>query len=242
MQRIIDPVRQGRYGTLFLELVVVVLGILLALGFDQWRQEREEAVLETEYLLALQADLKEDLRVFDERIFPEIEMRLKVSAHLRSFTPENVPETLQEQRAFVDSISMAGYMNTFNPRRIAMDDMLATGNLRLISNKQLRFTLLEYYDSIEKWQPYDDWARKLIWENFRNEFTGFIPLDAVHMSAEGRSATPRDSFVEIVNNETFQRGLLNVRFMAGWQQQRYEAIYEEANELVNAIEEEIPTS
>ncbi len=239
IRRLLNHAHQAQYGTLFFELVVVVIGILFALSIDDWRQEREELEHEHEYLVAIKADLQEDLRMFDERIFPEIKMRLEKSKQLGQVTPESVPESLEAQRMFVDDIGRAGFMNTYRPRRNAMDDMLATGNLRLLSNRQLRLDLLGYYDKVEQMQPYDDWGRKLIWENFRNEFTGFIPLDAVHMRAQNREAAPRESFVAIVQNEIFQRGLLNVRGMAEWQQQRYKGIYDEVSRLIEIVDEEI---
>lgn len=239
IRRLLNHARQAQYGTLFFELVVVVMGILIALSIDEWRQEREELEHEHEYLVAIKADLQEDLRMFDERIFPEIKMRLEKSEQLGQVTPESVPESLEAQRTFVDDIGRAGFMYTYRPRRNALDDMLATGNLRLISNRQLRLDLLGYYDKIEQMQPYDDWGRKLVWENFRNEFTGFIPLDVVHMRVQNRKAAPRESFVAIVQNEIFQRGLLNVRGVAAWQQQRYKGMYDEASQLIKIVDEEI---
>ncbi len=166
-------------------------------------------------------------------------MRLEKSEQLKQFTRDNVPETLDEQRTFILDINFAGFMNTYQPRRNAMDDLLATGNLKLIRNHELRLDLLDFYNELARWEPYDDWARKLIWEGYRNEFTGFIPLDAVNMSREGRSAAPRESFATIVENEVFQRGLLNVGFMAGWQKGRYEWVYERIGALVASLDEEI---
>ena len=60
--------------------------------------------------------------------------------------------------------------------------------------------LLNFYSEAERWEPYDEFARELIWKGYRNESTGFIPLDAVHMSAEGRDPAPRESFVTIIES------------------------------------------
>lgn len=239
IRRLLNSVRQAQFGVLLIELFILVIGILIALGIDEWRQEYDDRISEGEYLLAIKADLEHDLRSFDERIFPEIELRLEKSERLKQFTSENVPETLEAQRVFVADIDQTGFMNTYRPRRNAMDDMLATGNLRLIRNSDLRLELLNFYNEVENWQPYDEFARELIWRGYRNENTGFIPLDAVHMSAEGRDAAPRESFVAIVESEIFQRGLLNVGFMAGWQKFRYEHIQEAIIQLIAAIDEEI---
>ena len=236
LRRLLTSAKNANSGTLLLELSVLVFGILVALGIDEWRQELDDREAEREYLLAIRADLEYDLRSFDERIFPEIEMRLAISEKLRNFNPRNVPETLEAQREFVNEINMAGFMNTYRPRRSTMDDMLSTGNLRLISNRQLRLDLLNFYNETENWQPYDEYARKLIWEDYRNENTGFIPLNAVHMSAEGREAAPRESMVAIVDSEVFQRGLLNVRFMAGWQKMRYKALYDSIEQLIHKVD------
>ncbi len=151
----LDSVRRGQFGVLFAELMVLVIGILVALGIDQWRQDRDDRIAEREYLLAIKSDLQNDLQSINERIFPEIELRMEKSAHLRTFTPDDAPETLEEQRAFIFDINQAGFMNTFQPRRNAMDDLLATGNLRLIRNRALRLELLNFYSEAERWEPYD---------------------------------------------------------------------------------------
>ena len=51
---------------LFAETLVVVLGILIALGLDDYRTERYEQKLAIEYLHRLKADVALDLRYLNE--------------------------------------------------------------------------------------------------------------------------------------------------------------------------------
>ena len=44
IRRITASIRKADYGALFLEVIVLVLGILLALAVDRWNQERLDAV------------------------------------------------------------------------------------------------------------------------------------------------------------------------------------------------------
>ncbi len=233
IRRLADSFRRADFGTLLLELIVVVVGILLALGVDTWWDSRAEEDLKREYLRSLHDSLQQDLAFMDDRILPEIELRIETSEHLKQVTPDTVPVTLEDQRDFVMDINRAGYFAVFRPQRSVIDDLVATGNLRLIDDAALRRSLLDYYERADNWAPYDEFARDLIWRKFRNEGTGFIPLEAVHMSKEGRAAAPVESMVAIVESEVFQRGLLNVGFMANWYKQRYE---NERDALVELIE------
>ena len=56
----------GNFRWLVAETIVVVLGILIALGVDDFRTDRADRRLEIEYVRRLQDDLKHDLLFLSE--------------------------------------------------------------------------------------------------------------------------------------------------------------------------------
>ncbi len=46
------------------ELIIVAAGVLIALGVNQWQQDRGDRVLELKYADRLKADLQEDINRF----------------------------------------------------------------------------------------------------------------------------------------------------------------------------------
>jgi hypothetical protein len=65
VRRFAQLIRQADYGTLFLELFVVVVGILIAFQIEGWAEERRERSLERDYLVRLKADLQAEIREMD---------------------------------------------------------------------------------------------------------------------------------------------------------------------------------
>jgi len=86
-------------GALFAELVVVVVGILLALGIDQAMAERADRELETAYLAALREDFEATLTWTAEN-GPRINSDREASALL-------LAEVLDGDTAIRDSVAVA---------------------------------------------------------------------------------------------------------------------------------------
>jgi len=175
IRRLTDNLRHADFSSLLLNLIVVVLGILLDLGADAWWEKHVENDLKREYSLSLQDSLEEDLKAMDERMLPEIEMRIAVSERLQKVTPETVPVTLEDQRAFVRDIDRAGYLSVIQPQRSVIDDLIATGNQHLIDDAALRRSVLDYYELADFWAPYDAWSREVIWGKYRTRPPGSFP-------------------------------------------------------------------
>ena len=55
----------SNYGTLALELVVVVLGILIAFQIDRWGEDRRDREHEFDYLARLKNDLQIEIQSMD---------------------------------------------------------------------------------------------------------------------------------------------------------------------------------
>ena len=58
LPRIRKYIPEANYGTLALEVFVVIIGILIALGIDEWREDVEDAKIVREYIHQLIGDLR----------------------------------------------------------------------------------------------------------------------------------------------------------------------------------------
>lgn len=218
------------------EILLIVAGILLALGIDEWRQDQQERELEREYLEAIKVGLEGDLAEIEDRIFPEIESRLAAAARLNQLSVDDPPLRREEQLQVTSDINTAGFMRTFTAKRAAIDDLISTGNLKLIRDQSLRLALLEYFDEVSKWQPYDEWSRHLIWYEFRTEVTRIVPIELQQVRLGERDAASRETMLELIDNPVFQYGLINVRGSANWQRGRYGAIADRIKAIIADLE------
>ena len=134
------------------EIVLMVIGILIALQINNWNEQRKERLQEKKYLERFEVELNTDL----ENILNSINInksRIKRTEFLLR-TIENPQLAEDSSSYFIKSIQHAGY--TFKPiiSDNAFEELKSSGNLSLISNETLRIALQKYYSwtsNIEQW-------------------------------------------------------------------------------------------
>ena len=118
---------------------MVVIGILIALGINNWNEERKNSVFEKEILVQISENLKKDrqnLNTIIANARRAVECSEKTLAHERG-TP--APDSL---RYWLGSIVQ---FDRFQPLTNAYEVLKSKG-LDLVSNKELRFLMGTYYD------------------------------------------------------------------------------------------------
>ena len=129
------------------ELVLVVVGILIALYIDSWVDERKDRELEKSYLEALLVDLD----AIDEAISLKLEYE---EAFLRA--AESAYVAVQGRGAGYGVEDLARWVSTLTVRNTlwidspAYSDLINTGNLDLITDRGFRTSLLRYFDDVER--------------------------------------------------------------------------------------------
>lgn len=125
---------------LIAEVVVIVLGVLIALGIDSLRERVAEARLERAYLVQLIEDLAETERQIEsalQRTASAEESAAKLLDHLRS-----------SQRPDADSIrswlSAARYVNNPVPVLGTVEALVSTGDLRLLQDPTARVAVTRW--------------------------------------------------------------------------------------------------
>ncbi|MHC4989686.1 MAG: hypothetical protein ACYTGC_01795, partial [Planctomycetota bacterium] len=63
-----ESIRKADYGTLLLEMFVLVVGILLALAVDRWNQDRLDAIETAQVVERLKSDTVRNLAMFEETL------------------------------------------------------------------------------------------------------------------------------------------------------------------------------
>ncbi|MBK8515345.1 MAG: hypothetical protein IPL55_03370 [Saprospiraceae bacterium] len=132
----------------FGEIVLVVIGILIALQINNWNENRKERIQEKIYLKRFEVELNTD----NENILNSISVNksriLRAKFLLRAI--EN-PQLAEDSSSYlIKSIEHAGY--TFMPiiSDNAFEELKSSGNLSLISNEDLRVALQKYYSWTSK--------------------------------------------------------------------------------------------
>ena len=152
-RRILDDLRELRWGQVFVELLLLVFGILIALAVNGWIEDRRDARVEHEYLELLVRDLDRDLAVLQEVVDFET---AQVTAAAQAYHAIRNGVAPQERDAIATKLGQLTARRTLRLSRATYSDLLSTGNLRLIRNGALRDRIVRLYETNERLQSIRD--------------------------------------------------------------------------------------
>lgn len=128
------------------EIILVVVGILIALQVNNWNQLNNEKILEKEYLSSLLQDLDFDINSYrttirsDSSKVENARLLLQKFKQAETWTKDDLANTFRE-------IAINANMKV---QRVTIDEIKSSGRITLIRNKELRLHLMTYYANLEK--------------------------------------------------------------------------------------------
>jgi len=187
----------------FGEIVLVVIGILIALQINNWNQGRIESNEEQAALINLGQDFEYNLKVLDSLIDYEINIRKLQFTILSHTGTKPKPKTEIE---FNVALNTATHLAEFYPRNGSLDDLLNSGNLGIIKNRKLR-------KSLSSWKPILDQikAREKIAISEIEEIEYLISKKGswLNIDAVSNSKTIENNFFPESGFDVDNRNLLN---------------------------------
>jgi uncharacterized protein with PQ loop repeat len=126
------------------EIILVVIGILIALQLNNWNIERLNKIEEQSYLKAIKTDLKKDVLLLKDLVH-DINIELITLEKIKKgLTSDST--TINQNVAFTNSL-----LTTFSflPEKATIEDLKSSGKLNLLANKIVKDTLLSYYNYVD---------------------------------------------------------------------------------------------
>ena len=153
------------------EILLVMIGILLALQVSNWNQVRKDRNTEKEYLLAIQEDLKQDiafisgisrqqLRKLYSYKYADSSFILRYSVSLDTY---EITDTMFNLRSIISAT------RTYRPTNGTYSALISEGQSKLLQNRELFNKIQKVYElemasvtmvGLEAWQQ----ANALLWE------------------------------------------------------------------------------
>ena len=160
------------------EVLLVVIGILIALSINNWNEDRKNKLKETAYLEGIKTDLEGDIKYID-LLLPYNNRRLKRYARLDSLVQLKSDKIFEIE--FSDIFNLSNQTGTFYPRSGAYSSLINENSAGLIQNKELLTNIKSLYDiqyvrASLLGQELDDISTKIKWErrlDFRQELEGY---------------------------------------------------------------------
>lgn len=225
----------------FFEVGLVVIGILIAFQIDTWNNERQLRQKEIQYLSFIQDGLLSDRQRIESVIAGNDEKNKSVTFLFDIFSGEISNEEAVD--ALLAHVYVFGVYDVFIPNRIAFDNMVSAESIELISDRDLRILLSEYYSNISPFNGTQERVGQItrrVVDIMVDEFThsgqeaGLLVFS--NPGIRGKSE------VTIHQNESFIGNLFLLQTVTQGQSDDLAQKLELIGRLLQAIEEQLGTS
>jgi len=128
------------------EIVLVVIGILIALSINNWNQDRNDAKREISYLnnLLIELDSNKD---WSEFYIEFSKAQYEAANYLSDVINSKIDNV--EIETFVDAVYRSHYLPHPNYSKNVWEELKSTGDLSIIQNKNLTQSLSSYYNYLD---------------------------------------------------------------------------------------------
>ncbi|NJD33110.1 MAG: hypothetical protein FIB04_14625 [Gammaproteobacteria bacterium] len=148
VRRITSGFRDVRWGHVFIELVLLIVGILIALAVNGWMEDRRDARTERQYLEALVRDLDRDVAILNE--FGALH-ESQTADGVMAYRALRRGPGVEDKEAVAQALSRLMSRRTLRLTHATYANLVGTGNIRLVRNAALRERIVGLYESNERW-------------------------------------------------------------------------------------------
>lgn len=138
------------------EIVLVMIGILLALQVNTWNSKREAKASEAILVQQIHVEMKDNLEQFSS-IQLSIENLVNAGLEIVSVFPLNAEK--MEQEPFSSSFRDFLFCPSFDPYQGTIKSIISSGNLNLIQNDSLRKLIVTWEDVLSDYKE----EEKIAW-------------------------------------------------------------------------------
>ena len=130
------------------EIILVVIGILIALQINNWNENSKERNVEQEYLVSLKEEFNHNLIELDSVIKTNSINRDNALELSNLMGPDSPSIT---EKGFADlTMNTTNWEVQFRPNQAVLDEIISSGKLAIFSNNKLKFALSAYYGKLYK--------------------------------------------------------------------------------------------
>ena len=216
--------RNGRAPNLLLEILMIVIGINVALWFESWFQDLQDAEIAERYLGDLRDDLLTDIRNLDS-VVKNGEAKLQQTAKIIELMP-TFTDLSPEQQA--QAIYTPPNYQFFVPSDFTYRSMQESGDFRLLRNSEIKKSILKLD------RRHKDIA--VIQKNYLQAMDdGYIPL----MMNSFDIATMTITDPALLKDQLFRNFFMYTEQDTNAMVAMYRLARSQSEELVDLIEEEL---
>jgi len=210
------------------EIILVVIGILIAISINNWNETRKDRVEEQKVLKTLKSDFESNKTQLRDNINETEEMVSDCDKNLELFKLTQAELSLMPKDSV--RIRFRGYA-TFNPSDGALTSLLLSGRLNIITNDSLKNKLTNWPNLVNDTKEDEN----ILVEN--------ITKDLVKQLIKYQSYIKNPKFklnsLAMFDDLILQNTIVNVRRGSRYQIYLYKELEREIDQIINLIDEGI---
>jgi hypothetical protein len=212
------------------EILLVVIGILIALQVNNWNQQREQQQTARRYLASLIEDVTADIDQFqrrnDQALFRfhsgqqilkwigEAPVHLRPEEEISPLTPQNMiwPKPLpNEPDSLFLALSFLWSVRVASPgiSRSTINEMMSTGAFSYLRNKRLKDAINYYYNDI-------DWRFGEEFKTHRQEKVDLWSNSLLESGVLAQDISKVEDPLDLIRNNTERIGYLRAIIRSAW--------------------------
>jgi len=142
-QNLLSEGKTGKYLKYAIgEIILVVIGILIALQINNWNEKRKEAIQEQKILGELKSDFLYNKRELNRNIKKATALVNRCDSLIVLF---GLPKESVNLNNVVRFTRLLSAYSTFDPSNGALNSLISSGNLNIIKNDSLKMRLSRWF-------------------------------------------------------------------------------------------------
>jgi len=211
------------------EIILVVIGILIALSINNWNEVNKEGREELKILSEIQSNLKQSTKEI-KSVLHTNETDLTRYIFLLNHVEQKLPYSVALDTAFCRITSWASPYLTYT----AYESLKSRGS-KMVRNDSLRMQIINMYEN-EMTYLMKDWDKS----EWRDSESVVRPYYAKHFAENLDEVTAKpNNYDDLINDPEFTNLLRLVIVMRKWGNRSCESIIESMDSLIGSIENEL---
>jgi len=146
LNRLANSIRKQDWFTVFIEFVIVVVGIIVGLQANEWAQERQDRKQELASLERLFLESQNAFELLDENVQRKLRMnQMRRKAVQFSDSDSPVPENELPLKIGINTLP---FFPAAVPVSLAYDELRSSGQMQLIKSAELRDQIAEFHSNL----------------------------------------------------------------------------------------------
>ena len=207
LRRITKHVKDQNWFAVFIDFLIVVIGILIAFQITNWNDERNQEESIKHYLNSISKNISNDLLAVRD-IRKNREAAYQIANRLLLFSPRMTSFDVNEVSLASQALSQAQQLQAFRSSTTGFEALKNSGSLEQLQGRDIEQLLFDYYDTVgqieQTEQNHNEFVRLYtmqLMNKFPEDLAWWEILDPGSLTSD-RFQSLQPSFRQLVNDDS----------------------------------------